>query len=120
MLEISVMIIVIIVVLAFACEFMDSSLGMGYGTTLTPALMLFGFQPLQIIPAVLFSELLTGLLAGAFHHYHGNADFKPKTINPSKIIQSLSALGYIETFKRGIPLHLKIALLETVAWLPGA
>ena len=60
---------------ALLCEYMDSSLGMGYGTTLTPLLLLAGYTPLQIVPAVLFSELLTGLAAGALHHRDGNIDF---------------------------------------------
>jgi uncharacterized membrane protein YfcA len=60
---------------ALACEYMDSSLGMGYGTTLTPLLMLAGFEPLQIVPAVLVSELITGVAAGWMHHRDGNVDF---------------------------------------------
>lgn len=59
---------------ALLCEYMDSSLGMGYGTTLTPLLLIAGFAPLQIVPAVLFSELLTGLSAAALHHRDGNVD----------------------------------------------
>jgi len=59
---------------ALVCEYIDSSLGMGYGTTLTPLLLLAGFEPLQIVPAVLFSELLSGLTAGALHHRDGNVD----------------------------------------------
>ncbi len=60
--------------LAFFCEFVDSSLGMGYGTTLTPILLIVGFSPLEIVPAVLFSELISGLSAGLMHHRLGNVD----------------------------------------------
>jgi uncharacterized membrane protein YfcA len=60
---------------ALVCEYIDSSLGMGYGTTLTPLLLLIGFEPLQIVPAVLFSEFVTGLFAGVLHHRDGNVDF---------------------------------------------
>ena len=56
-----------IVIIAFFAEYIDSTLGMGYGTTLTPLLILFGFEPLQVVPAVLLSELVTGLLAGFTH-----------------------------------------------------
>ena len=59
---------------ALLCEYIDSSLGMGYGTTLTPLLLLAGYGPLQIVPAVLFSELLTGTAAGVLHHRDGNVD----------------------------------------------
>ena len=59
---------------AHICEYVDSSLGMGYGTTLTPVLLLAGFEPLQIVPAVLLSEFVTGLTAGLLHHRDGNID----------------------------------------------
>ena len=52
-------------IMALACEYLDSSLGMGYGTTLTPILLLAGFAPLDIVPAILLSEALTGAAAGA-------------------------------------------------------
>jgi len=108
-----------IVVIAFMCEYMDSTLGMGYGTTLTPVLLLFGFAPMQIVPAVLLSELITGLLAGFFHHQHGNVNFKPATTDVLKITNMLKPLGYIEDFKKTVPLHLKVALLLAVCSIIG-
>ncbi len=60
---------------ALFCEYIDSSLGMGYGTTLTPLLLLAGFAPLQIVPAVLLSEFVTGISAGLLHQRDGNVDF---------------------------------------------
>jgi uncharacterized membrane protein YfcA len=59
---------------ALLCEFFDSSLGMGYGTTLTPILLMVGFEPLQIVPAVLLSEAVSGLLAAILHQHDGNID----------------------------------------------
>jgi len=119
MFELSLGIIVAIVVLAFLCEYMDSTLGMGYGTTLTPVLLLFGFSPMQIVPAVLLSELVTGLLAGFFHHREGNVNLKPTTADIFKITNMLSPLGYIEKFKKTVPLHLKVALLLAVCSIVG-
>lgn len=66
-----------IILLAFACELVDSSLGMGYGTTLTPIMLALGYEPIQIVPAVLCSEAITGILAGLFHHELGNVDLRP-------------------------------------------
>lgn len=66
--------------MAFFCELVDSSLGMGYGTTLTPVLMIIGFGPLAIIPCVLLSELITGITAGLAHHKAGNVNFKRGSI----------------------------------------
>ena len=92
-----------IVVLAFFAEYIDSTLGMGYGTTLTPLLMLlFGFGPLQIVPAVLFSELVTGLLAGFTHHSMGNVELFPKTIRIGRIIKNLRENGVKESINKGL------------------
>ena len=109
--ELSMGFIVSLIIIAFICEYMDSTLGMGYGTTLTPLLLIMGYEPLQVVPVVLISELFSGLLAGVFHHKEGNVDFKPKTIRFPEIIEELKILGYIKTFNKGIPRHLKIALL---------
>lgn len=65
-----------IIILAFVCELVDSTLGMGYGTTLTPIMLALGFEPIEIVPAVLCSEAITGVLAGVFHHEFGNVDFR--------------------------------------------
>ncbi|MCK4482690.1 hypothetical protein KAU55_05650, partial [Candidatus Bathyarchaeota archaeon] len=46
-----------IVVLAFLREVVDGSIGMEWGTTLTPALLMMGFDPLQVGLAVLISQL---------------------------------------------------------------
>ncbi len=80
---------------ALACEFMDSSLGMGYGTTLTPLLLLMGFEPLQVVPAVLLSELFTGLAAGLMHQRDGNVDFirDPRARRTALQLSALGTLG---------------------------
>lgn len=78
--------------LAFCCEFVDSSLGMGYGTTLTPLLLLMGYELKMIVPVVLLSEFLTGMTAGGFHHILGNANFKLRS-RDSKIVAVLGGAG---------------------------
>ncbi|MCU0933921.1 MAG: sulfite exporter TauE/SafE family protein [Thiobacillaceae bacterium] len=82
---------------ALACEYLDSSLGMGYGTTLTPLLLLAGFEPLQIVPAILISELMTGLAAGLLHQRDGNVDFlnDARARRTTLLLGSLSAIGAI-------------------------
>ncbi len=111
--------IALVPVLAFLCEYVDSTLGMGYGTTLTPLFMLLGFSPMQIVPVILLSELATGLSAAFFHHREGNVNFKPKSTNFSTVVAKLKSLGYVESFKRGIPMHLKVALLLGVCSILG-
>ena len=59
-------------VLAFFCEYIDSALGMGYGTTLTPILLIAGFAPLEVVPAVLLGQIAGGLVGGLAHQRVGN------------------------------------------------
>ena len=94
-LGISALTMMAIFLAALACEYMDSSLGMGYGTTLTPLLMLAGFEPLQIVPAVLISELMTGLTAGLLHQRDGNVDFlnDARARRTTLLLGSLSGIG---------------------------
>lgn len=110
---------VAVILVAFAAEYVDSTLGMGYGTALTPLLLLFGFEPLQVVPAVLLSELFTGLLAAAMHHAVGNVDLKPKSTNARHVLKKVQELGVAESFRRGIPLHLKVALLLALLSIAG-
>lgn len=112
-------IIVILVVIAFLCEYMDSTLGMGYGTTLTPVLLLMGYSPIQIVPAVLLSELISGVLAAFFHHREGNVNFKPESNDIFKIRKILEPLGYMKSFRKTLPQHLKVALLLAICSIGG-
>jgi len=80
--------------LAFFCEFVDTSLGMGYGTTLTPVLLLLGFPASVVVPSVLLSELLSGLSAGAFHHGCGNISLA-KGSPDRKVISVLAITGVV-------------------------
>jgi len=82
---------------AFVAELVDSSLGMGYGTTLTPLLLIAGFAPLDIVPAVLMSELVTGLAAGLMHQRDGNVDWRGNPVARRSLLwlASLSGLGAV-------------------------
>jgi len=119
MFELGVAIIVTLVVIAFLCEYVDSTLGMGYGTTLTPVLLLMGFGPLQIVPAVLLSELVSGILAGVLHHREGNVNFALNNAEMFRISKILEPLGYVDAVRKAMPLHLKIALLLAACSMAG-
>ncbi len=66
-----------VIILSFACEYVDSSIGMGYGTTLTPMLLLLGLNPAAVVPAVLVQELISGSVNVISHHKLGNVDLRP-------------------------------------------
>ncbi len=100
-----------IAVLAFFCEYIDSAIGMGYGTIMSPVLLMMGFEPLQVVPAILLSELVTGFGAGFTHHSMGDVDFRPRTMSVAKIYRGRKEMGIFRGFHYGIPPHLKIVLL---------
>lgn len=63
--------------LSFMSQYVDSTLGMGYGTTLTALLVIVGFPVRQVVLAVLLQQLAAGGIASSFHHAFGNADLRP-------------------------------------------
>jgi len=109
--ELALWFIIMIVIGAFICEYVDSTLGMGYGTTLTPGLLLAGFSPMQIVPAVLLSELISGVLAGILHHFEGNVNFKPKTMDVSKIKGMINTYGIFHGLRHTLSFDSKVVLL---------
>jgi len=88
---------ILVFAMALACEYLDSSLGMGYGTTLTPLLLLAGFAPLDIVPAILLSEAVTGLAAGLLHQRDGNVNFlrDARARRTALLLIALSTVGAI-------------------------
>ncbi len=95
-----------VVLLCFCCELVDSSLGMGYGTALTPILLAFGYSPLQLVPSVLFSELLSGFASSYFHHDSGNVDFSPRTRDTR--VALLLALGSVVGVVIGVSIAVRV------------
>jgi uncharacterized membrane protein YfcA len=98
--------ILLLIILCFVCELMDSSLGMGYGTTLTPILLAIGYEPLQIVPTILVSEFLSGLSATIFHHRAGNVKFARKSLDTK--VALVLALGSVFGVIIGVNLALQI------------
>ncbi|MFH1785856.1 MAG: sulfite exporter TauE/SafE family protein [Candidatus Micrarchaeota archaeon] len=86
--------IIIIFLLAIIAELIDASLGMLYGTTLSPILIIMGFDPFVTVPAILFSQGLGGLTAAIRHHKFGNANFHFKT-DDFKSFLAISVPGLI-------------------------
>ena len=83
-----------VAILALLCEYTDASIGMGYGTALTPLLLIIGFAPLDVVPAVLLGQLAGGLIGGIAHHRLGNItlDFRQ---DERLVKKRLRGLGYL-------------------------
>jgi len=81
---------------AFICEFIDSSTGMGYGTILSPVLIICGFEPTIAVPAILFSQALGGFSATIFHFRFKNLSLE-KESNSLKSSIVIALAGIIAT-----------------------
>jgi uncharacterized membrane protein YfcA len=83
--------------LAFISEYLDSGLGMGYGTALAPILILLGYHPLKVVPAILISQLITDIAACISHHRLRNVDlkFSSQDFKIASILGLVSSLGAI-------------------------
>ncbi|MFZ7128236.1 MAG: sulfite exporter TauE/SafE family protein [Desulfobacterales bacterium] len=75
-------------------EYMDSAGGMGYGTALTPLMLMLGFDPKQVVPCIMITEMFTGLIAGVVHGEFGNVEWKFKPMNETtKMVVVVSLIG---------------------------
>lgn len=92
-------IIWLIVIIAFFLQFLDSAAGMGFGTSITPVLFLLGYHPLEIVPALLVVQIITGFVSSFFHHEFKNVQFSFSPLNDcSRIMLFLAAIGCVSTF----------------------
>jgi uncharacterized membrane protein YfcA len=75
-------------------EYMDSAGGMGYGTALTPLMLMAGFDPKQIVPCVMITEAFTGLIAGMIHGEFENVEWKWRPMNETtKLVVIVALIG---------------------------
>ena len=101
-----------LVIGAFIFAFIDGTVGTGYGTILTPGLLLFGFTPLQIVPSVIASGIFAGLLAGIIHNHFGNVAFGQGK-GHFKIMSMLAGFGALGTVLAVLlAVNLPTAILE--------
>jgi len=84
-----------LIIRAFLTAVIDIVFGMGFGLTMTPILLLMGYAPHQIVPALLFSSMLGNLVSPFFHHKFKNVDFSlcSRHFNMSVLIGILGVVG---------------------------
>jgi len=71
----------LLIAVALIMEFIDSFLGMMYGTVLSPLLILAGYDAKTVVPAILISQAVGGFIASWRHHKLGNASFSKGTVD---------------------------------------
>jgi uncharacterized membrane protein YfcA len=115
------LVVIMVTVSSFVMGVVDAAIGMGYGTILTPVLLIVGFDPLQVVPAVLVSQLVGGLLASVFHHRFENVDFGlgGEHLRLAIMLGALSAVGavasvFVAVNLSSFCLSLCIGLMATV------
>jgi len=85
-----------IVGLAILLEFLDASAGMGYGAAMTPLLLVLGFDPLQVVPAVMIQQATAGMVGAFLHKEFGNVEWKLKPMTePIKLWLIIAITGCI-------------------------
>ncbi|MFC1894832.1 sulfite exporter TauE/SafE family protein [Candidatus Dependentiae bacterium] len=93
----------LIIILSFLMELIDSSLGMGYGTILSPLfIIIFEYQPEIVIPSILLSQAISGTIAGIFHNKYKNVSFK------------IHNKTWVENIKYGFTKELRFVLLISI------
>lgn len=68
-----------LVVFAMVMGFVDSALGMMYGTVLSPLLILIGYDVKSVVPAILISQAVCCSVASYRHHQLKNVNFQTGT-----------------------------------------
>lgn len=66
---------------AMIMEFIDSALGMMYGTVLSPLLIILSYDVKEVVPSILLSQAVGGFIASWRHHGLKNADFHAGTMD---------------------------------------
>lgn len=88
---------IFILAVTFISQYADSALGMGYGTVMSPLLLLCGFSPWQIVPAILVSQLVTDIFTCVCHHRAANVDLNARSsdLRVALLMGGMSSIGVI-------------------------
>lgn len=96
-LETAAVFVPMVLILAFLFETLDAAAGMGFGTALAPLLFALGYGPLEVVPVLLLSESVTGLVSAAIHHEFHNVRFTfhgPKN-EATKLMFLIAGVGIV-------------------------
>ena len=93
--EFSISVLVLIIFVSFIAQFLNTALGEGFGTIVVPSFILLGFNPIEIVPSLLFVQVFTGILSAIFHHRSGNVDFsvEGKSFKIAMVLTLFSVIG---------------------------
>jgi len=87
-----------LMLMALLLEAVDNGLGGGFGTIFLPVLIILGYDPKVVVPAILVSEMVSGVFGGSWHAHFKNVNFKAVGVT---LLGSLTAMG-IASFVIGV------------------
>jgi uncharacterized membrane protein YfcA len=109
-----------VVALAFICELIDASLGMMYGTLLSPILIIMGFDARIVVPSILLSQAAGGLIGTVRHNGYGHADFSGMTrdmkivlvvVLPGLLACAVGALVGVKISKFALDMYIAVLVI---------
>jgi len=112
--------------LAIFFEFMDATAGMGFGTAITPLLLLLGFDPLQVVPVVMIQQGTAGIVGTFLHREFENVEWRFKPMSETirlwliiggtgvlAVVFSITAIyGYLKVARVWIELYVAVLLVS--------
>lgn len=98
----------VILLISFLTEYISSSVGEGYGLFMVPTLIIMGFPPLVIIPAVLISEFFNSFIGTSSHLIFKKVDLHPrkKSLQIGLLFASSGILGVIGAVILATKIHI--------------
>lgn len=89
--------IVAIAVLGFLLAYMDTAIGMGFGTLGTPILLIIGYSSKVAVPSILVAQGIAAALGFILHHKYKNVNLWDIKGNDAKVALRLVVFGVIGT-----------------------
>ena len=99
--------VILLILGGFLGELLDSSLGMLYGTILSPVLIIAGYDARVVVPSILLTQAIAGLIAATGHHRLRNADFSVDNV----AVKRREGKGLISSLKKAITRDSKVVLV---------
>jgi len=99
--------VLLLILAGFVGELLDSSLGMLYGTILSPVLIIAGYDVRVVVPSILLTQATAGLIAAIGHHRLHNADFSVD----NKAVKRREGEGLIGSLKKAITRDSKVVIV---------
>lgn len=87
-----------VVLIGLFFEFMDASAGMGFGTAMSPLLMMIGFTPLQVVPVIMIQQGTAGAIGAFLHKEFKNVEWRFKPMSETvKLWLFIAGMGCLAT-----------------------